>query len=341
MSKICKNVRTSKSKRHIPYTINNDTICFEVGFNGPLDKYYPIINTCKCLIFNNADNLEDYYDVVPFNTKFEIPIGITNVELNDHFNHPIELTPNLTHITFGTKFVCHVIFSRKIKYIVFKKTVCYFIILPKTVEHLDLRGDDAEYFELNKNLITLCVYLGNSLPNSWKHFTQTFVLNKAMRKLFISIYGSLPIILSKNLIGLTLEFAKPNPNIYLDLPKNIKKIMLIGFIFSKPLILTPCLTHFLFDVGYCSTYWSKTFIIEKPISNVSFVSDYYTIIENLPNGTKHMGLCRFTTDKSMENLPSDMQTVYVEKPDECINNSKVPNSIIRQIDLHFFNTFTS
>lgn len=319
------------SKHHIPYTINNDTICFTTGFNGPLDEYYSIINTCKCIKFANNDNIDcDHFGIVTFNTTFEIPNNITDVEFNNSFNCPIVLTSNLTRVVFGLGFSQFVELSRRLKHIVFKRIVEYYgnIILPKSSEYLNLSIFQTKQCELTKKLIALRMNVGGCGFNP--HFTQKFILNKALRKLLVSIDGSQPIILSKNLVVVKLEFSKQNSNIHFDLPKNLKTIVLLQFLFTKPLILTPKLSQLLF-----STFEStKTFIIENAINNVFLDANNYKVIDNLPNGTKSMGLFMFPDSQTVNNLPFDMQTIYISNI-KLMKRVKVPKHImIKQTPCH-------
>lgn len=321
------NTNTNKKiiEHTVPYTINDGTICFMIGFNSSLDEYYSIINTCKCIKFannNTADCLVDI-GVVLFNTGFEIPNNITSIEFNKSFNCPIVLTPNLTHVVFGSHFSRSVVLSRKLKHIVFKRIVEYYenIILPKSTEYLNLSIFHTKQCELTKKLIVLHMSVGGCGFNP--HFTQKFILNKALCKLLVTIDGSQQIVLSKNLIVVTLEFSKKNSNIHFDLPKNIKKIVLLRFLFKKPLILTPNLTYLLFS----TIESSKTFIIEKPINEVFLDANNYKAINNLPNGTKSMGLFSYPDSQTVNNLPSDIQTIYIGNLG-LMSGVKVPKHIM-------------
>lgn len=304
MSKIRKNTYPNKksTKQFVSYRTTDNTIYFMANFNGPLDKYYNIINTYKCLKFSSMK--QGFFS----NTPFEIPNNITNIEFNDWFNHPIVLTPNLTHVVFGKHYSQPVNSSRKLKYIFFKNIFNHPIIFPKSTEYLDLQIVDIAQFKLTKNLAVLKMNVKNDQS---RHYIQQFILNKTMCKLLLKILSSQPIVLpvlSKNLDILTLEFTKQNSYIHFDLPKKIKRIAFSHFIFAKPLILTPNVTHLLFSTYYLS----NTFIIEKPINQVYLDADNRKVINNLPNGTKYIGLFKDTDEQTVSNFPSNVETSCIK-----------------------------
>lgn len=274
--------------KDVPYTVQNNTVCFPAIYNDTLNHYHNIINGYKSLKYD-----------VPFykdsGITFDIPFNTTNIELIGGYNRPTILTPNLTHVKLGICFSQNIILSKNIKHFDWDIYPTKQLVLPKTLEHLILGYcDNYSWIALNKNLITFKIFLSNlqlshgnerhirkkshMIISKCPTIVLNIVLNKKLRECHVPQKTDHQVILSKNLLCIHIDFVTWNG--HLGLPKHIKKVKLSGKI-DKPFILTPHITHLILNNIYL-----KTFIVGNSISVLDINNCNKSIVENLPDSIK-------------------------------------------------------
>jgi len=98
------------------YIEKKNTIIFNYKFNKVIDK--ELLSEYKKIIFNDFDgykfvgsNFNQKIDLSPnlthitfglnFNQKVDLPQNLTHLTFGVHFNQKVDLPQNLTHLTFG------------------------------------------------------------------------------------------------------------------------------------------------------------------------------------------------------------------------------------------------
>lgn len=309
-------------KPRYPYTIQNDRICFSNKYMGSLNNYHCTINNFKSLKY--GPNYTDNSDIL-----FTIPINITNVEFINGYNTSITLSPNLTHIVLGSCYTKSIELTRNITYADFGMNYVFTndSVLPKRLEHLITRcqWNDIGRINLNKNLIKLQMILydsqifdddddySNVMTIGTGTYDPTLVLNKKLREYQVPKRLEQHVILSKNLIYLYIDCDALNHYSILNknntLPKSIRKIKILGKIKCQ-IILPLHLTYLMIE----DIFQSKP-IINENLTEIIITThkNYYSITDNLPSCTKHIGIYNLNKKYPMHNLPRKVQNIWVPK----------------------------
>lgn len=312
--------RISLCKPNCPFTIQNDQIYFSSNYNISLKNYHRTINNFKSLKYEAPSFINKT------NAVFEIPINITSVELTGCYNNSVILSPNTTCVVLGSFYDKFIELTRNVKYADFgtSHVLENSKFLPKQLNHLVIRCWESNLdFDLNKNLIRLQMILHHDYDFDDQYDMLFFefcknpilILNKKLHEYQVPKKLGKQVILSKNLLYLYIGLSSFHQCVLLDrhipimLPKSILKIKFSGKL-NCHIILPLRLTYLMID----NIYQLKPTIVENPIDTIIIIhNNYHLITDNLPSGTKHIGICNPHKNYPMNNLPPNVQSIWVPK----------------------------
>jgi hypothetical protein len=164
--------------------------------------------------YNLYDNEHKEYWESHFNQPIVLTNNLTHLSFGHKFNQPIILTNNLTHLTFGDGFNRPIILTNNLTHLTFGYVFNQPIILTNNLTHLTFGNKFNQPIELANikylNINCDSIHLIENLPNSLKKLVLDYNFNLPLDNLPNSI----------EIIELDKNYNKPFKNI----PKNLKLI---------------------------------------------------------------------------------------------------------------------
>lgn len=283
------NKSTIETFRHNSRTINIFTVvpCTNVNF---LENYYMTIAKHRTIRFQatiKIDTLDCSYDPM-FLSK--LPSNITHIIFESKFNNQIILNHRIKHLEIWNQYTAMFELSKNLEFLSLGHDYNHQLILTKNLEYIMVGFCYQKPIHFNKYLTNMQFnvndYSLTIMTSKYlkilriSHYSGTSInFNKKLKKLSFCTATDQHIVLSKNIINITLNF-RTDYNHQIVLPKYLVKLS-IGLNFKQPLILPKTIVYF--DARYGE--FTPRIILEHPMYMLSVTRNCNRqLTDELPNG---------------------------------------------------------